>query len=118
MTTNTTASSESYSVELAFKHAMDWCAKHPAWIPICDLDDTNCYYVQWDELSDRERRRWGSEYAYNEFATKRRKVKVGFVSGKGEFFADILDVPRWHNSMMVFCVGVDAAKTFRINRQN
>lgn len=118
MTINAAVASESYSVEQASKHAMDWCAKHPAWIRICDLDDTNCYYVQWDELSDRERRSWGTEYAYNEFATKRRKVKTGFVSGKGEFFPDILNVPPWHNSMMVFCVGVEAAKKFLANRQN
>lgn len=89
------------------------CKKHPAWLRICDMDDTNCYYVQWAELSDRERNSWGSEYAYNEWATKRKKVKTGFISGKGEFFFDILDVPRWHNSMMVFCVGVKAALEIR-----
>lgn len=110
------ADGEFYSVEQASKHAVEWCKKHPAWLRICDLGNTDCYYVQWAELSDRERERWGSEYAYNEFATKRQKVKTGHVSGKGEFFSDILDVPRWHNSMMVFCVGAKAAQELRNTR--
>lgn len=105
-----------FSVEQASKHALDWCAKNPSWIRICDLEDSNCYYVQWGELSERQRSRWGSEYAYNEFAQKRQKVKTGFISGKGEFFSDILDVPRWHNSMMVFRVGVVSAKQILANR--
>lgn len=108
--------SDFYSVEQASKHASEWCKKHPAWMRICDLDDTDCYYVQWNELSERERNYWGSEDAYNELATKRQKVKTGHISGKGEFFSDILDVPRWHNSMMVFCVGVKASRELRVRR--
>lgn len=107
---------EFYSVEAAAKHAAEWCKKHPAWMRICDLEDTARYYVQWQELDERKREFWGSEHAYNEWASKRQKVKTGFISGKGEFFADILDVPRWHNSMMVFCVGVKAAQELRDGR--
>lgn len=107
---------EFYSVEQAAMHAVEWCKKHPAWVRICDLGDTSVYYVQWNELSDSDRKSWGTEYAYNEFATKRQKVKTGFISGKGEFFSDALDVPRWHNLMMVFCVGRKAAQELRDNR--
>lgn len=110
------ASNDFYSVEQASEHAAEWCKKHPAWVRICDLGDTKGYYVQWDELSDRDRESWGSEYAYNEFATKRQKVKTGHISGKGEFFTDILEVPLWHNSMMVFCVGLKAAQELRNTR--
>lgn len=109
-------SDEFFSVEQASQHAVEWCKSHPAWVRICDLGNTDCYYVQWGELSDRERASWGSEYAYNEFATKRKKVRTGHISGKGEFFEDILDVPRWHNSMMVFCVGIKVAQELRDGR--
>jgi hypothetical protein len=101
---------EYFSPEQAKQQAHKWCSKNPAWLPICDLGDTEQYYVQWDELPEKERQFWGSEYAYDEFGTKRKKVKIGFITGKGEFYSDINKVPLYHNMMMVFKVGVKARK--------
>jgi hypothetical protein len=80
---------------------------------VCDVGETDQYYVQWDELSERDKRGWGSEYAYNEWGTKVRKVEMGHISGKGEFYSDITDVPLWHNTMMVIRVGAKAAREIR-----
>lgn len=106
---------EFFSVEQASQHAAEWCAKHPAWLRICDLGDidSNQFYVQWHELSDRDRKGWGSEYAYEEFAIRKSKVEMGFISGKGEFYSNVLDVPMWHNLMQVVRVGVNMARTIR-----
>ncbi len=95
--------------------AAEWCKKNPAWMRICDLPDTDCYYVQWAELSDRQKADWGSEYAYNEFATKRKKVRSGFVTDEGNFVEDVFDIFSGHDFMMVFRVGIKAAKTLGLN---
>ncbi|WP_314439466.1 hypothetical protein [Massilia timonae] len=106
---------EFFSVEQASQHAAAWCAKHPAWLRICDLGDIdgNQFYVQWHELSARDQKGWGSEYAYNEFAIKAQKVEMGFISGKGEFYSEVLDVPPFHNLMQVIRVGVKTARAVR-----
>lgn len=104
---------EQYTPEQAAKHADRWCAKRPAWVPICLLDDTEQYYVQWDELSAKDKEYWGSEFDYDEFAKKRCKIETGFISGKGEFYGDVLQVPLFHNFMMVFRVGTKVAKAIR-----
>ncbi len=106
---------EFFSVEQASQHAAAWCAKHPAWLRICDLGDIDCdqFYVQWHELSARDQKDWGSEYAYREFAIRKSKVEMGFISGKGEFYSDVLDVPLFHNLMQVIRVGVKTARVIR-----
>lgn len=106
------AEREHYSVEQASEHAAAWCAKRPAWMRICDLGniDSDQFYVQWHELNKRDQEGWGSECAYREFAIKTRKVEMGHISGKGEFYSSILDVPMWHNTMMVIRVGVKLAR--------
>ena len=101
---------EHFSVEQARQHAKTWCAKHPAWLPICDLDETDQYYVQWGELSKADQEYWMSEGCYNEFATKRCKIETGFMSGKGEFHTDMMSIPFGHNLVMLFRVGTKAAR--------
>jgi hypothetical protein len=105
-----------YTVEQAAQHAIAWCGKYPAWVRICDMPAGYCesLYVQWTDLSATQQRRWESELAYNEWATKRRKVPAGVISGKGKFYEHICDVPVGHNSMMVFRVGVKAAHEIRV----
>jgi len=109
---------ETSTFEEVLQHSSEWCVKNPAWIRICDLPDGHCesLHVQWTELSATQQRRWGSEYSYNEFGDKRCKVPYGFVSGKGEFYKRITDVPRFHNSMMVFRIGVNEANAMRAAR--
>lgn len=104
---------EEYTPRQALEHADKWCAKRPAWLPIYLLDDTDQYYVQWGELSAKDKEYWGSQDAYDEFATKRQKIEIGFISGKGEFYGDVLQVPLFHNFMMVLRIGAKAAKEIR-----
>ena len=109
---------ETYSPEQASEHAAHWCAKRPAWVRICDMPEGYCdtLYVQWGELSPAKQVYWGSEYAYNEFASKKCKVPEGFISGKGEFFESVHDVPLFHNLMMVFRIGVKSAAELRAGK--
>lgn len=99
---------ESYSVEQAAEHAVRWCSEHKGWERICDIDDSDSLYKTFDELPLRVRKSWEKEYptdpqgAWEEWGHKPCKVKYGFISGKGEFYRDILKVPRFHNLMMVF----------------
>lgn len=102
-----------YTVEQASQHALEWCKQNRAWLRICDIPDIGAYYVQWDELSARDQKGWGSQYAYEEFGTKRAKVEMGYITGKGEFKSSALDVPLGHNLMTVVRVGVKVAKTLR-----
>jgi hypothetical protein len=98
---------EWYSTEDAAKHAAAWCAKRPAWMRVCDMGgiDADQFYVQWHELGKRDQEGWGSKSAYDEFSIKRQKVEMGFISGKGDFYGDILEVPLFHNVMQVIRVG-------------
>ncbi len=109
---------EQYTPQQALAHSVKWCAKRPAWVPIYWLDDTEQYYVQWDELSAKDKEHWETEYAFDEFATKRCKIETGFISGKGEFFSDVRAVPFAHNLMMVFRVGIKTAKEIREARKS
>jgi hypothetical protein len=111
---------ETCTFDQVLQQSADWCAGNPAWVRICDMPDGYCdaLHVQWNELSATQQRRWGSEYGYQEFGTKRCKVPYGFVSGKGGFYERITDVPLFHNSMMVFRVGVNAASAMRAARTN
>lgn len=80
---------ETYTVDDAARHAADYCARHPAWVRICDVPD------------------------YDALARGGPRLKEGVISGKGEFYDSITDVPLFHNSMMVLRVGVEAAKALR-----
>jgi hypothetical protein len=106
-----------YSVEEASEHAKAWCARNPAWMRICDIPDTDQYYVKWDELSTADQKFWMSEYGYKEFAIARCKIKTGYISGKGEFFENINELPPAHNLMSVFRVGVKTANALWQSRE-
>ena len=120
MNTSRTDTGEHYTVEQASAHAAEFCRKHPAWIRVCDMPDTEevsrALYVQWDELSKTAQENWGSEYAYEEFARKRCKVKQGVMTGKGELYDSILAAPLFHNVMCMYRVGVARAKQWREQR--
>jgi hypothetical protein len=105
-------SEESYTTEQAAQESLKWCEKHPGWKRICDIEDSNSLYKTWDELSEKEKKSWinyygvlGAKGAWEEFGHKPCKVKYGFISGKGEFYKKVTDVPPLHNLMMVFKIG-------------
>jgi hypothetical protein len=97
-----------FTTDQAAEHALKWCKNHPGWQRICDIEDPDTLYEQWGDLSPRIRRAWETEYrsdakdAWQEFGTAKCKVPTGFVSGAGFFYDNLLDVPAFHNSMMVF----------------
>lgn len=99
---------ESYSVNDAARHALTWCSQNAGWQRICDIENVDALYKQWDELPQKTRASWtkhhpdAPEDAWREFGESTCKVPYGFISGKGVFYKDILDVPHLHNSMMVF----------------
>jgi hypothetical protein len=103
---------EQFTTEQASQHAVAWCAKHPQWKRICDIPDSDALYCTWDELPKKVRAAWERDYrtdaecAWRELGERPCKVKFGFISGKGKFYRNILDVPRFHNTMMVFRVGL------------
>lgn len=102
---------EFFTTEQAAAHALSWCSKNPKWKRICDIPDSDSLYKTWEELPKKVRDSWTARYGYDaesawlEFGTRPCKVKYGYISGKGEFFRNILHVPRFHNVMMVFRVG-------------
>lgn len=94
----------------ASKHAAEWCRKHPKWQRYCDLSSefTNRLTLSWDEIPESDRTRWKNLYAHGaqtcweEFCSdKPERYRYGFISGEGRFYAEITDVPRFHNFMMV-----------------
>lgn len=96
---------DTYSVDDAARHAEVWCETRPGWQRICDIEDTDALYKTYAELPERDRKYWdknGGEYAWREWGRRPCKVPFGFITGAGAFVRDILDVPRFHNSMMVF----------------
>lgn len=103
---------ETYSFEDALKKSLEWCAKHPGWKRMCDIEDTDSLYKTWEEMPNSIKEQWINEYgehyaesAWKEFGSKPCKVPYGFVTGKGEFYKRVSDVPRFHNFVMVFKVG-------------
>lgn len=102
---------ETYTVEQASEHAKNWCKKHKGWKRICDIDDSDNLYKTWDELNEKIKRSWINEYgnysaesAWLEFGRRPCKVPFGFITGKGEFYKDVRQVPLYHNLMMVYKV--------------
>ena len=53
---------ESFSVDQASAHAMEWCNKHPSWQRICDIENTDVLYKSFDELSGKQRKYWQENY--------------------------------------------------------
>ena len=99
---------EFYSGAQAAEHAKEWCKKNPAWRRICDIPDHTVFEKTYDEIPKRERAYWdenGGESMWSEYGSAPTKVPTGFISGKGEFFESIHQVPLYHNMMMVFRVG-------------
>jgi hypothetical protein len=99
---------EQYTVEQASQHAIAWCKRHPAWRRICDIPDYSVFMQTYDDIRKDERAYWdtiGGEEAWKECGIRGSKVAVGFISGKGDFYDDVLKVPRFHNLMTVFRVG-------------
>jgi hypothetical protein len=96
---------EHYSVQQAAEHAIAWCKAHPGWQRICDIEDVDALYKSYAELPASDRRYWdrrGGENMWLEFGRKPCKVLYGFVTAKGEFYRDILEVPLFHNLMTVY----------------
>lgn len=100
---------ESFTADDAAVKAIEWCEKHSGWKRICDIDDSDSLYKTWNDLSKKEKRPWirdfgelGAEDAWRELGRKPCKVPYGFVTGKGEFYEDILKVPLYHNIMQVY----------------
>jgi hypothetical protein len=99
---------QEYTVEQAAEHAKEWCKKH-GWKRICDLPSSDALYYTWEELPKKDRAYWirlygeySAQSAWEEYGKKRCRVQYGYISGAGAFYRDILDVPRFHNVMMVF----------------
>lgn len=104
-------SQETYTTEEASLKALEWCNNHKGWKRICDIKNRDNLYKTWTEIPAKERTLWIKNYgeyfaksAWEELGTKPCKVPFGFISGKGEFYKDILQVPPLHNLMMVFKV--------------
>jgi len=100
---------ETYTAEQASQKALEWCKKHKGWQRICDIENSDSLYKTWDELSERIRKTWIEEFgkscaesAWKEFGARPCKVPYGFITGKGEFYMDVLQVPRFHNLMTVY----------------
>jgi hypothetical protein len=103
---------EEFTVGQAALHAIKWCRDNPGWQRICDIEDTDQYYKTFKEMPKKVQndyiRMYGeyeAEDAWNEFDIAPCKIPKGHISGKGDFYSDILDVPLFHNSMMVFKTG-------------
>jgi hypothetical protein len=103
---------ETYTPEQASQKAIEWCNANKGWKRICDIEDSDSLYKTFDELPKKVQNYWIDEYgkynaenAWKEFGESYCKVPTGYVSGKGEFYENVLDVPRHHNLMMVFKVG-------------
>ncbi|MGE8319557.1 MAG: hypothetical protein ACN6O3_12495 [Comamonas sp.] len=97
-----------FTVEQASAHAKEWCADHPGWQRICDVPNSDALYKTFAELPKRVQRAWegrGGEAAWKEFGNRPCKVPRGFISGAGEFYRNVLDVPRFHNLMTVYKTG-------------
>lgn len=100
---------ETYSFNEALERSLEWCKRNEGWERYCDIEDTDSLYLMWDDLPEETRNRWKEEYSeesaesmWEEFAYKIAKFPFGFISGKGEFYEDILRIPINHNFMTVF----------------
>ncbi|WPS85643.1 hypothetical protein SMD22_00865 (plasmid) [Brevibacillus halotolerans] len=103
---------ESYTTEQASQYALEWCNNNQEWKRICDIKNTNTLYYTFAEIPKKVQKQWirefgehSAESAWLESGKKPCKVPYGFITGKGEFYEDILQVPLHHNMMQVYKVG-------------
>lgn len=103
---------ETYTTEQASEKAQEWCKKNKGWKRICDIENSDSLYKKWDELPKKIKNDWintygenSAESAWKEFGDSYCKVSKGFITGKGEFYENVLDVPLNHNLMTVYKVG-------------
>ncbi|MBL5772725.1 hypothetical protein HV436_18535 [Bacillus sporothermodurans] len=103
---------ETYTTDQAAQKALEWCEVNKGWKRICDIEDSDSLYKTWDELPKKIKNYWikaygeySAESAWKEFGESYCKFPKGFITGKGEFYENVLDVPLYHNLMMVFKVG-------------
>lgn len=102
--------SNHFTTDDASRHAQLWCSRNLSWSRICDVDE-RAYVVSWSDLPGLTRRRFCVRYrchsddhgraVFDEFGPKPLRFRFGFISGAGEFFASVCDVPISHNLMMV-----------------
>lgn len=83
-----------------------WCSQRQTWTPICDIPNSEIYYVQYEELSDRKKLEWHDKENYDLCAHKEQKCKTGFIGQNGKFYKTIVDVcEAKQDFMMVFQTG-------------
>jgi len=102
-----------YSPEQAALQAKKFCEENQGWKRICDIPDSDKFYMIWDELPEKTKKYWIEEYgrhhaknAWLEFGEAKCKVPFGHVSGKGKFYPNytFAKAPLGENGMMVFKV--------------
>jgi len=101
----------SYTVEQAKLAAEKFCSNNAGWEMICDIEDSDSLYKGWNDMDKKVKAAWRKKYgmagaqdAWESLADKPCKVPYKFISGAGEVYDSILDVPAFHNSMMIFKV--------------
>lgn len=72
--------------------AKEWCAKKQTWTPICDIPNSDIYYVEYEELSDKKKLEWHDKENYDLCAHKEEKCKIGFIGQNGKFYNTINEV--------------------------
>lgn len=93
-----------------FEVASEWCERHPGWMRICDIPNTDALYLTWEELPRKVRAAWerdfhsSAENAWREFGHGVCKVDVGFIGTDGVFYPRITDVPTNTNCVQVYHV--------------
>lgn len=83
-----------------------WKKENPDWELICDIEDSDKYYIQWHELPKEERMRWIGKFknrakeAFEEFSIKDCKVIRKVLNENLELF----NVSSWPKGqcMLVF----------------
>ena len=93
-------------MEKQLKKYREWQVQNHKWELCCDIEDTNSLYIQWHELSKKERMHWIGVYGvdcedmFNEFATKECKVDTAVLCPDLKL-RDIIDWPEGF-CMLVF----------------
>ena len=101
---------ETFGTDQAAEKALIWCENHKGWKRICDIKDSDSLYKKWVDLTKEEKYPWVRDFGisadsvWNDNKGDTCKVPYGFISGEGEFYKDILQVPLFHNLMMIFKV--------------
>lgn len=85
----------------ASQKALDWCKENKGWKRICDIEDISIYDKKWEDLLKCEQREWIDYYSeetakdhWEECCLDKCLVKTGFITDKGIFFDNILDVMK------------------------